>query len=92
MRWVRSVAMLAAWLAVAGVGGATVSSDSPSRTELKRADLAGTPGMEVISSISVYTTGEELPRHFHHGIETGYAPQCPVPSTAAMGAAAAGTA
>jgi quercetin dioxygenase-like cupin family protein len=72
MRWVRSAAMVTAWLAVAGAGGATVSSDTPSRTELKRADLSGAPGMEVISSISVYPTGAELPRHFHHGVETGY--------------------
>ncbi len=28
--------------------------------------------MEVISSISEYKPGEELGRHFHHGIETGY--------------------
>ena len=72
MRWVRTAAMAAAWLAVAGAGVATVSSDAASRTELERAELSGAPGMEVISSISVYATGEELPRHFHHGIETGY--------------------
>lgn len=72
MRWVRSAAMAAAWLAVAGAGVATVSSDTASRTELKRAELSGAPGMEVISSISLYATGEELPRHFHHGIESGY--------------------
>ena len=72
MRWVRSATIAAAGLAVAGAGVAIVSSDTPSRTELKRADLSGAPGMEVISSISVYTIGAELPRHFHHGVETGY--------------------
>jgi quercetin dioxygenase-like cupin family protein len=72
MRWVRSAAMAASWLVVVGAGVTTVSSDASSRTELKRAELSGAAGMEVISSVSVYAIGEELPRHFHHGIETGY--------------------
>jgi len=46
--------------------------DSPNRQELKRVDLSGAPGMEVITSISVYRVGEVIPRHLHHGIETGY--------------------
>ena len=28
--------------------------------------------MEVISSVSEVKPGEEIPRHFHHGVETGY--------------------
>jgi quercetin dioxygenase-like cupin family protein len=59
-------------VAVVTICGATVSTDIPERTELKRADLSGAPGMEVISSISEIKTGEEIPRHLHHGIETGY--------------------
>ncbi len=51
------------------------SQDSPQRKELKRVDLSGAPGMEVISSISEYKTGQELPRHIHHGIEAGYVVQ-----------------
>lgn len=49
-----------------------VSYDSPNRQELKRADLSGAPGMEVITSISEYKVGETIPRHLHHGVETGY--------------------
>ena len=72
MRLIRGVGILAACIAAVTVCLATVSSDTPARTELKRADLSGAPGMEVISSISEYKAGEELPRHFHHGIESGY--------------------
>jgi quercetin dioxygenase-like cupin family protein len=42
---------------------------------MKRADLSGAPGMEVIASISEYKKGETIPRHIHHGIETGYVVQ-----------------
>ncbi|GAC1413821.1 MAG: hypothetical protein NVSMB6_15860 [Burkholderiaceae bacterium] len=45
------------------------------RTELKRADLSGAPGMEVVSSISEYKPGDVLPEHFHHGVEAGYVVQ-----------------
>ena len=55
--------------AFSGMAGA---ADSDNRKELKRVDLSGAPGMEVISSISEYKPGETLPRHFHHGIESGY--------------------
>ena len=47
-------------------------ADAPERTELKRTDLSGAPGMEVISSISEYMPGSTIPLHFHHGIETVY--------------------
>ena len=56
-------------IAVCGTAGA---ADGDNRKELKRVDLSGAPGMEVISSISEYKPGEILPRHFHHGIESGY--------------------
>ncbi|GGC68939.1 cupin domain-containing protein [Undibacterium terreum] len=42
------------------------------RTELKRTDLTGSPGMEVISSIVEYKPGDVSPRHLHHGVESGY--------------------
>jgi quercetin dioxygenase-like cupin family protein len=63
-------------LCVAGLVGAvladTVGTDLPQRHELKRADLATSPAMEVITSIDEIRKGETLPRHSHHGIETGY--------------------
>jgi quercetin dioxygenase-like cupin family protein len=40
--------------------------------ELKRADLDGAPGMEVITSRGEYKPGQGIPRHVHHGLETGY--------------------
>jgi quercetin dioxygenase-like cupin family protein len=54
------------------VSAATGPSDLPERVELKRADLSGAPDMEVITSVSEFTKGASIPRHFHHGIETGY--------------------
>ena len=59
-----------AWLA--GVSAATISTDLPERQELKRADLSGAPGMEVITSITEIKKGGGIARHSHHGIETGY--------------------
>lgn len=47
-------------------------SDSPQRLEQKRADLSGAPNMEVIVSTAEYKTGEEIGRHFHHGLEAAY--------------------
>ena len=48
------------------------AQDSPQRKELRRVDLSGAAGMEVISSISEFRPGDELPRHLHHGVEAGY--------------------
>jgi quercetin dioxygenase-like cupin family protein len=64
--------LLAASACILTIGAAAVSYDMPNRHELKRADLSGAPGMEVITSISEYQVGEVIPRHVHHGLETGY--------------------
>jgi quercetin dioxygenase-like cupin family protein len=48
------------------------AQDSTARTQLKRVDLSGALGMEVISSIVEFKPGEEVPKHFHHGIEAAY--------------------
>jgi quercetin dioxygenase-like cupin family protein len=42
------------------------------RKEVRREDLSGAPGMEVVLSITEVKPGEEIPTHFHHGIEAGY--------------------
>jgi len=63
-------------LCVAAVSAAIVApafaQDSEQRKELRRVDLSGAPGMEVILSISEYKPGDEFPEHFHHGVEAGY--------------------
>ena len=64
--------LLAASLCLFTLGAAALSNDMPNRHELNRADLAGAPAMEVITSVSEYQVGEVIPRHLHHGIETGY--------------------
>ncbi|MFL0798722.1 MAG: hypothetical protein K6L73_14665 [Cellvibrionaceae bacterium] len=37
--------------------------------EIKRVDLTGASGMEVVSTITTYQPGAVLRRHFHHGVE-----------------------
>ena len=51
------------------------AQDSPNRKELKRADLSGAPGREVVSSITEYKPGDEISLHLHHGVEAGYVVQ-----------------
>ena len=51
------------------------AQDSPQRKELRRVDLSGAQGMEVVSSISEFKPGETFPRHLHHGVEAGYVVQ-----------------
>jgi quercetin dioxygenase-like cupin family protein len=46
--------------------------DPPNRHELKRADLSGAPGMEVVESVTEYKPGDKIPLHVHHGVEGGY--------------------
>lgn len=48
-----------------------IAHDAAGRKELKREDLSGAPGMEVIVSICDMKPGDLLATHFHHGIETG---------------------
>jgi hypothetical protein len=73
MRAVRSLAIaLSVGALIATVRADTVGTDLAQRHELKRADLAMSPEMEVITSIDEIRKGETLPRHSHHGVETGY--------------------
>lgn len=50
----------------------TAFAAEATRKELRREDLSGAPGMEVVLSITEVKPGEEIPAHFHHGIEAGY--------------------
>ncbi|MES2017490.1 MAG: cupin domain-containing protein [Pseudomonadota bacterium] len=48
-----------------------LGQDGMIRTIIHRGDLAGAPGMEVISSMLEVKPGTTVPRHFHNGIESG---------------------
>ena len=72
MRLVRSAAIISVFALITTVWADTMQADLPQRQELKRADLTTSPNMEVITSISEIKKGEIIPRHYHHGIETGY--------------------
>lgn len=57
-----------ATLAVLGFGSLPVSAqDATTRKELRRTDLSGAPGMEVILSISEFKPGDEIVAHFTTG-------------------------
>ena len=62
----------AAFVAAAMLACATHADELSKRTELKRVDLSGAPGMEVVSSIVEVRPGGEVARHLHHGVEAGY--------------------
>ncbi len=73
MRALRSIAILLPVCALlAPVRADTERTDLPQRQELRRADLAASPDMEVITSVSEIRKGETIARHSHHGVETGY--------------------
>ena len=72
MRVGRSLAIVTVCAFMATVWAETTGGDLPQRQELKRADLTATPDMEVITSVSELKKGETIPRHSHHGTETGY--------------------
>ena len=63
--------MLVAAVCAALLPAAALAQDSANRKEIRRVDLSGAPGMEVISSVSEYKPGESIALHFHHGVEAG---------------------
>ena len=73
MKLLRSGLLVAA--AAVGLAVVAQAQDSPQRKELRRVDLSGAAGIEVVSSISEFRLGDELPRHLHHGVEAGYVVQ-----------------
>ena len=75
MKFARSgIFALASALAMV-VPVAAQAQDLPQRKEVRRVDLSGAPGMEVVSSVSTFQPGDEFPRHLHHGVELGYVVQ-----------------
>ncbi len=72
MKLIRQALSVTAFAFVTGTVGTVWAQDTLGRKEMRRVDLSGAPGMEVVLSISEYKPGDELPAHFHHGIEAGY--------------------
>jgi quercetin dioxygenase-like cupin family protein len=72
MRLTSTVAILSVGALISIAWADTMQNDLSQRHELKRADLTTSADMEVITSISEFKKGETVPRHYHHGIETGY--------------------
>jgi quercetin dioxygenase-like cupin family protein len=75
MNAIRSAGLCSAFLLAAVMTTSSAyaqANDVPQRKELKRADLSGAPGMEVILSISEYKPGDAANLHLHHGVEAAY--------------------
>ena len=72
MKLIRCAIICSAFALTMAIGAQLWAQDSPQRKELKRTDLSGAPGMEVVLSISEYKPGDKMNVHFHHGIEAGY--------------------
>lgn len=72
MKSIQHVLSFSAIVLMAATAAPTWGQDSAGRKELRRVDLSGAPGMEVVLSLSEYKPGDEIPAHIHHGIETGY--------------------
>lgn len=74
----KSVLMrLLAGIVVFGLGLSTAliaqtNYDLQSRKEIRRADLSGAPGMEVIVSTIEMKPGDAAPLHHHDGVEVAY--------------------
>ena len=66
----RSAAVSLLLVAVPAISMAQL--DSPNRKEIKRVDLSGVPGYEVVNSVTEYKPGDELKLHIHHGEESAY--------------------
>ena len=75
MNPLRSALRVAAVALLLNTFAGAQAQDSPNRKELKRADLSGAPGMEVVSSIAEYKPGDEIALHLHHGVEAAYVVQ-----------------
>lgn len=65
---IRTTALVAGLLAMAALG----AQEPAGRKELRRVELSGAPGMELIASISEFAPDEIVPRHIHHGVEAAY--------------------
>jgi quercetin dioxygenase-like cupin family protein len=72
MKSIRCAMVCSAFALTMAIGAPLWAQDSPQPKELRRADLSGAPGMEVVLSVGEYRPGDRLPVHFHHGVETGY--------------------
>ena len=67
-----AVVVVAMVVGVGAVAALERAHDLAGRKELKRTDLEGAPGMEVILSVTELKPGEGIPAHLHHGVESGY--------------------
>ncbi len=72
MQTFRMAHVVTAFFMLNAICTSAIAQEPTNRKEMKRADLSGAPGMEVVGSIIEYKPGETMVAHFHHGVETAY--------------------
>ena len=72
MKLIRRTMICLSFVLTMAIGASLWAQDYAGRKELKRTDLSGAPGMEVVVSVVEMKPGDKLPLHIHHGIETAY--------------------
>ncbi len=72
MRSIQLAHAVVVFYLLAATSSLAIAQESTNRKEMKRADLSGAPGMEVVGSIVEYKPGAVMASHFHHGVETAY--------------------
>ena len=72
MKSIRRAMLCSTFAFTMAMGAPLWAQDSVGRKELRRVDLSGAPGMEVVLSVGEYKPGDAIALHLHHGIETGY--------------------
>jgi len=72
MKSIQRAMLCSAFALTMAIGASLWAQDIPGRKELRRADLSGAPGMEVVLSVVEFRPGDGIPLHIHHGIEAGY--------------------
>ena len=72
MKLIQRAMVCSALALTMAIGPPLWAQDSSGRKELRRVDLSGAPGMEVVLSLGEYRPGDAIALHIHHGVEAGY--------------------
>jgi quercetin dioxygenase-like cupin family protein len=72
MRALQCTAALVAAICAVLVPAAVFAQDPPGRHEIRRLDIPGAPGKQIVVELNEFKPGDGLDRHSHPGIEQGY--------------------
>ena len=72
MRANQCTVALVAGICTVMVSTASFAQDPPWRHEVRRLDVPGAPGKQIVVELNEFKPGDGLDRHSHPGIEQGY--------------------